>query len=129
MLFNRLLFVKFIKYSFVGIICTGIYFISMFIIIEFLNREPVFAATISFLIMTIFSYTLNKKYTFGGKYSHQQLLRFLVVSLVGFILNFVIIYTVVNILSLHYSIGEVVTILVIPLVNFTLNNLWTFKKR
>jgi putative flippase GtrA len=36
-------------------------------------------------------------------------------------------YLVVTILSLHYSIGEIVTTLVIPIINFILNNYWTFK--
>ncbi|PGT84443.1 hypothetical protein COD11_11065 [Bacillus sp. AFS040349] len=98
----------------------------MFIFVEFFYQEPVIGASISFFIMTLFSYLLNKKYTFGGKYSHQQLLRFLVVSIIGFTLNFVIIFTVVNVLSFHYAIGEIVTVLVIPLINFTLNNIWTF---
>ncbi|MFV2045910.1 GtrA family protein [Metabacillus litoralis] len=127
MTLNRLFIIKFIKYSFVGIICTLIYFLSMFIFVEFFHQQPVIGASISFIIMTLFSYLLNKKYTFGGKYSHQQLLRFLVVSIIGFTLNFVIIFTVVNVLSFHYAIGEIVTILVIPLINFTLNNIWTFK--
>ncbi|WP_313958737.1 GtrA family protein [Bacillus sp. X1(2014)] len=79
------------------------------------------------MIMSFISFLLNKKYTFGSDFSYNQLLRFLVVSVIGFTLNFVIMYLVVNVLSLHYSIGELITTLLIPIINFILNNYWTFK--
>ncbi|TXC92984.1 GtrA family protein [Metabacillus litoralis] len=126
MTINNLTF-KFIKYSFVGIICTLIYFISMFLFVELFKKDPVISATTSFIIMTVFSFLLNKKYTFGGVYSHQQLLRFSIVAGIGFTLNLIIMYGVVHLLSLHYIVGEITTLLIIPIVNFTLNNIWTFK--
>jgi putative flippase GtrA len=127
MLLKKDIITKFITYSFVGVICTLIYFISVFIIVERFGQNPVYGSTLAFIIMTVFSFLLNKKYTFGGEFTFRKLLRFLMVSLIGFILNFGIMYTVCEMLSFHYSIGELVTILVIPLVNFTLNNFWTFR--
>ncbi|WP_226666390.1 GtrA family protein [Metabacillus litoralis] len=126
MILNNLTF-KFMKYSFVGIVCTLIYFLSMFIFVETLDKDPVLGATISFTIMTFFSFLLNKKYTFGVVYSHQKLIRFSIVSIIGFTLNFIIMYIIVHMLSLHYFLGELTTLLIIPVVNFTLNNIWTFK--
>lgn len=117
---------KFLRYGMVGIVCTSIYFLSMFICVEVLSTEPVSASTISFIIMTIFSFLLNKKYTFGGAYSHSQFVKFSTVAFIGFIMNFGLMYSIVTILSLHYLIGELVTVLVIPFVNFFLNNYWTF---
>jgi len=127
MLVEKLPIIKFIKYSFVGIFCTGIYFLCMFLLVELSGENPVFSAMIAFLIMTICSFYLNKRFTFGGAYSHQKLLRFTIVAIIGFSLNFIIMYTVVNLLNFHYLIGEMVTILVIPFVNFCLNHYWTFK--
>lgn len=127
MLLNKDILMKFITYSFVGFICTLIYFISVFIFVELFDKDPVYGSTMAFIIMTVFSFLLNKKYTFGGEFTFNKLFRFIIVSLMGFILNFGIMYTVCEVLSFHYSIGELVTILVIPLVNFTLNNYWTFK--
>jgi putative flippase GtrA len=77
--------------------------------------------------MSYFSFLLNRKFTFGSDFSYNKLLRFLAVSAVGFTLNFFIMFIVVNGFSLHYSIGELVTTLVIPIINFLLNNYWTFK--
>lgn len=127
MLVRKELFLKFIKYSVVGCISVLIYFLSVFILVELFDKDPIFASTFSFIIMTYISFLLNKKFTFGSDFSYNQLLRFLVVSAIGFILNFCIMYLVVNILSLHYVIGELITTLIIPIINFILNNYWTFK--
>ena len=126
MLLSKELFIKFIKYSVVGCISVLIYFLSVFVLVELFDKDPIFGSTLSFIIMTFFSFLLNKKYTFSSDFSSNILLRFLVVSAIGFTLNFVIMYLVVNVLSLHYSIGELITTLILPLINFILNNYWTF---
>ena len=128
MLLTKELTLKFLKYSFVGIISTFIYFLCVFLLVELGNYEPVLGSAIAFIIMTILSFFLNVRYTFGSRIDRQKVWRFSVVSLVGFLLNFTLIYLVVHILHLHYIIGEFVTILVIPTVNFLLNNYWTFQR-
>ncbi len=89
--------------------------------------EPVMASAASFIIMTIVSFFLNVKYTFGSSVTGQKAMRFMAVSAVGFILNFLLMFFVVHILAFHYFIGEIVTIMVIPIVNFLLNNYWTIQ--
>lgn len=127
MLLRRELFLKFIKYSFVGCICTCIYFLSVFVLVERFQWDPVLGAALAFIIMTVASFFMNVRYTFGSSITQQKLLRFLMVSAVGFTLNFLLMFFVVHILSFHYLVGELVTILVIPIVNFLLNNYWTFQ--
>ncbi len=127
MLVSRELILKFIRYSLVGCISTIIYFLSVFILVELFHQDPLVGSSLAYLIMTLISFFLNKTFTFGSDFSHQKLLRFLIVSAIGFILNFSIMFLIVNVLSFHYAIGELVTILVIPITNFLLNNYWTFK--
>lgn len=127
MLISKELFNKFIKYSAVGCISILIYYLSVFVLVELIGKDPIFGTAVSFVIMSYFSFLLNRKFTFGSDFSYNKLLRFLAVSAIGFTLNFFIMYLVVNILSLHYSIGELATTLVIPIINFILNNYWTFK--
>jgi putative flippase GtrA len=111
----------------VGCISVLIYFFSVFVLVELFGRDPVFGSALSFAIMTYISFLLNRKFTFDSDFSYNQVLRFLVVSAIGFTLNFVIMYVVVNIFSLPYLIGELITTMVIPIINFILNNYWTFK--
>lgn len=127
MLLSKELFHKFIKYGVVGCVSILIYYLCVFVLVELLGKNPLVGTAISFVIMSYFSFLLNRKFTFGSDFSYNKLLRFLAVSAIGFTLNFLIMYFVVNVLSLHYSIGEIVTTLVIPIINFILNNYWTFK--
>lgn len=127
MLVRKPIVQKFMMYSLVGCICTCIYFLSMFILVERIGKEPIISSIISFVIMTLFSFFLNMKFTFGGEFSKQKLWRFFIVASIGFTLNVVIMYTLVQVLSFHYLIGEIATTLTIPLVNFFLNHYWTFK--
>lgn len=129
MLIQRELFVKFFRYSFVGCITTCIYFLSVFVLVELFSYDPVIGSAIAFFIMTIVSFFLNVRYTFASSVTNQKLLRFFMVSAVGFILNFVIMFLIVHSLNFHYLIGEFVTILIIPIVNFLLNNYWTFQSQ
>lgn len=122
-------FQKFIKYSFVGCISTIIYFLSVFVLVEQFHFDPVLSSAIAFIIMTIASFFMNVRFTFGSNVTYQKLLRFLIVSTIGFILNFLLMFLIVHILSYHYLVGELVTILVIPIVNFLLNNYWTFQSQ
>ncbi|MFC7687336.1 GtrA family protein [Ureibacillus sp. GCM10028918] len=117
------------KYSLVGCISTLIYFLSVFILIEGMQVDPVLGSAAAFIIMTIVSFFLNVKYTFGSSITQQKALRFMTVSAVGFILNFILIFVTVRVFDFHYFIGELVTVLVIPIVNFLLNNYWTFQSQ
>lgn len=127
MLVRKPIIQKFMMYSLVGCICTLIYFLSMFILVERIGKEPIISSIFSFVIMTLFSFILNMKFTFGGEFSKQKLLRFFIVASIGFSLNFAIMYSIVQVLFLHYLVGEIITTLTIPLVNFFLNHYWTFR--
>ncbi|QVY62090.1 GtrA family protein [Cytobacillus gottheilii] len=127
MLLQRDLIIRFLKYSLVGCISVGVYFLSVFIFIEKYQWDPVIGSAAAFIIMTIVSFLINIRYTFNSRFTQRKLVRFLLVSLVGFLLNVILIFFIVHILSFHYFIGELVTVLVIPLVNFLLNNYWTFQ--
>ncbi|TSI10710.1 GtrA family protein [Lysinibacillus sp. BW-2-10] len=127
MLLQKEVSIRFLKYSLVGCICTLIYFISVFLLVELFHQEPLLGTAIAFIVMTVFSFYLNKRFTFGSNFSSKKLLRFFTVALVGFVLNFAIIFLIVNVMAFHYFIGELVTILIIPVINFILNNYWTFQ--
>lgn len=127
MLLQRYIVGRFIKYSFVGCISIGIYFLFVYIFIEKYCWDPVIGSAAAFILMTIVSFLMNVRFTFRSNFTYQKLFRFLLVSLIGFVLNFTLILLTVHVLSFHYLVGEIITILVIPLVNFSLNYYWTFQ--
>lgn len=116
------------SYLLVGCVSILFYFTSIFILVECFHQEPVLSSALSFILMTMISYFLNKRFTFNGDSSRRTFIKYVIVSGLGFVLNSTIMYVIIHIYSFHYSVGEIVTTLVIPIINFALNNYWTFKE-
>jgi hypothetical protein len=74
----------------------------------------------------LYKYTLTESLPLGATSLTINYFAFPLISR-WFHIYFLIMYLVVNVFSLHYSIGEVVITLVIPIINFILNNYCTFK--
>lgn len=129
MLLQRELVLRFIKYNVVGCFGIVIYFLSVYVLIEKYHWNPIVGSMTAFIMMTIVSLLLNVRYTFESRFTHQKVFRFLIVSFIGFVLNFMVMFLIIHILTYHYLIGELITILVIPMVNFILNNYWTFQAK
>jgi len=120
---------KVISYSFVGIIGTLIHFSTLVILVEAFKIDPLLSSGIGFILTVILSFVLNMKYTFKIKNRKKAhlFIKYLTTSIIGLMLNNCIMYYFVRILSLHYSIGQAVVVICIPIINFLINNYWTFK--
>lgn len=127
--FNKRSVEKVISYGFVGVIGTVVHFSTMVGMVELLEADPVFSSLVGFILTVVLSFFLNKKYTFKStsRDSTKLFVKYSMVSVIGFLLNFVIMYTTVHILTLHYSIGQIIVVIGIPITNFLLNNYWTFQ--
>lgn len=121
---------KLFLYGIIGLVGTLIHFSVLVLLVELFHLEPVLSSSIGFIVTVIVSFYLNRRFTFRTK-SNQTTVTFIkytVVSCSGFILNSVIMYGAVHILSLHYSIAQAIVVAVLPISNFLLNNYWTFKE-
>lgn len=121
--------VKLFTYGFVGVIGTAIHFSTLALLVEWFDQDPVFSSSVGFVLTVIVSFYLNKKYTFrvqAGKTS-SKFLKYVIVSSSGFVLNGLIMFLAVDVLSWHYFIGQSIVVVVLPVSNFLLNNYWTFR--
>lgn len=121
-------FLQFIRFGLVGIISTLTHMGTLIFLVELLEFNPIIASTVGFILAVIISYFLNYRFTFrvhGGHFHHFP--RYAVVCIVGFSLNTGIMFLTVNILKWWYVAGQICTLLVVPVSNFTLNKFWTFK--
>ena len=119
---------KFIRYIIVGLMGTIIHFSTVIFLVELVHLDPVISSCLGFILTVIVSYLFNRNWTFKSTANwNKQLIKYVVVSCIGFTLNLTIVYITVDILSWYYMYGQLCVIAVIPIVNFTLNNLWTFK--
>jgi putative flippase GtrA len=122
--------VKLLSYGLIGVIGTLIHFSILVLLVELFHLEPVLSSSIGFIVTVIVSFYLNRRFTFRTKSSNTTVtfIKYTVVSCSGFILNSAIMYCSVHILSLHYSIAQVIVVVLLPISNFLLNNYWTFRE-
>ena len=124
-------FNKLIAYGIIGLLGTLIHFTSLVFFVEIINLDPVLSSSIGFILTIIVSFILNKKFTFKVKTRSNSILfiKYTIVSFTGFFINSLIMYSTVHLLSIHYSIGQAIVVIVLPISNFLLNNYWTFYEK
>ncbi|TFI55834.1 GtrA family protein [Mastigocladus laminosus UU774] len=120
---------KFIRYAIVGVLGTSLHTGVLVLLVEVFSTPPLLSTSAGFIASFIASYLLNYKWTFRSKGKHiNTLIRYSAVSLSGFILNLTIMFLIVDIFSLWYMIGQIISIIVVPVSNFILNSRWAFKR-
>lgn len=115
------------KYIVVGLLGTATHLSLLYFTVEFFLFSPLLGSSIAFVWVVIQSYLLNKNWTFENDKKHSSTLpRYLIVSGIGFLGNFLMMYVLLNIFGLWYMLAQILTALVIPVINFLLNKHWTF---
>jgi len=116
------------RYAVVGMIGTVVHIGSTMILVEFLMVNPVTASIIGFVLTVLLSFYLNSCWTFGVPASDaSRLIKYATVSLLGLLLNTLIMYLTVEVFVLDYRVGLVLLVLIIPVHNFSWNYLWSFR--
>lgn len=84
--------------------------------------------TISFICALLNSFFLNKHFTFrvSGRISHSQVLRFTLITALGFFANVIIPSILVSILSLHTALSGVVIANIAALIGVGISLLINF---
>ncbi|MCB2354969.1 GtrA family protein [Clostridium estertheticum] len=117
-----------VRYGLVGLLGTTIHFGSLILLVEFANFDPVLGSALGFLLVLVISYILNRTWTFQSKSRNlRQFLIYSIVSLIGLGLNSTIIFISVHLLKWNYLYGQCLVVLVVPVSNYLLNSLWTFR--
>jgi putative flippase GtrA len=99
-------------------------------LVEWVNLRPVYASVPAFLTAVGVSYVLNYRWTFQATGPHQVLLpRFVLVAVIGLVLNLFITYLFVDQAQLWYGYALMAIILVIPITTFVLSRFWVFHQR
>lgn len=117
-----------IRYAIVGVLNTVIHFLGTAFCVELYLLSPVPASIVGFALAVVVSFVLNRNWTFSIKdRSLERLARFSLVSVVGLLLNTLIMYFSVEILQVHYFFGLLFVLVVVPPSNFFLNLFWSFR--
>ena len=121
---------RFIKFGLVGVLNTSINWI-VFIILNMLGMYYIFSNIIAYSLSTLNSYIWNSKW--GFKYSGDDVkettAKFIILNIIGLILNTCILYILVDIIGLNKIVSLIITTVIVMILNYFINKLWVFKKK
>ena len=112
---------KIIRFIVVGGIATIIDFVCLYIFKEFLNFNVILANTLSFIISVTYNYIASITWVFDtnkNKNKKIQFILFIIFSIVGLIINNIILYILTDKLNIYYLISKVVATLIVMIFNF-----------
>ncbi len=120
-----------IKFLVVGATSAAINFLFLYFLTEWLGIWYLFSAVLGFIVAAAFNFLVNKFWTFSslgkGKKALNQLLKFLVISVSGLIINTLVIYCLTEFIEFDYRLSWVFACAVVTVWNFCFNKFWTFR--
>lgn len=125
------IFWQFIKFGIVGLSSTVIDWGIYLILTRYLHAFYLIAKVISFLMAVVNSYIWNRRWTFkvGERPEIREFSKFLMVSLVGLILNALIMYFMVGYCHINDIISLTVATVIVVFWNFSSSRFWVFKEK
>ncbi len=121
---------KFIKFCLVGSLGLFIDFSSTYFLKEKWHFNKYLANSIGFCLAVLNNYVLNKFWTFQDINPEflSQGTKFLVISIIGLLLNNQIIYLLINKGKYSFYFSKLIAILIVVFWNFLANYLYTFSE-
>lgn len=121
---------SFVKFGIVGVLNTLINWI-IFIVLSASGIYYIISNVIAYTVATINSYLLNAKWVFnnGDNYTKETTIKFIILNLIGLVLNTVILYVLVDILNIRKVIAMIIATIIVMIINYFVNKLWVFKSK
>jgi putative flippase GtrA len=121
--------IKFFKFGLVGFSGLVIDFSVTWICKEKLLFNKYLSNSFGFLFGVVNNYFLNKYFTFHNNDNHvaTQFLSFLIISIIGFLLNTSFLYLLQKNTKINFYVCKVIVTVIVFVWNFTANSLYTFK--
>lgn len=127
------LFLQIVKFGFVGAIAFVIDYGLMVLLTEVFNIYSLISAAISFTVSVIFNYIASVKWVFDvdneKNSKSKQLIVFIILSVIGLIINELIMWVMDVKFSIHYMISKLVATFVVMVWNFITRKLFLEEKR
>jgi putative flippase GtrA len=119
---------RLVRYGVSGLASAATQYGVLVLLVEGFHVWPVGASTAGFVASIVVSYVLQRRWVFRSAASHAAAgSRFLAVTAVAFALNAGILWCGTEVLHGPYPVVQAVALVTIPVVNYTLNSLWTFR--
>ena len=115
------LLVQIFNFGIVGIIATVIDFLFLYLFRDICHLPLLFSNTLSFCISVIYNYWASMTFVFDvnkDKSKKRNFVLFIIFSVIGLILNDIIVWFVSEKLSIYYLISKVIATIIVMIFNF-----------
>lgn len=112
-------------FALIGVANTLVHGAILVVAVEWVALEVTAAHLVAFCVANIFSYLMNSWLTFKAALSLSRYARFFLASLLSLGLTLLLAWGT-DIYGLHYLLGFVLIVVVVPLLSFAVMKFWTF---
>jgi putative flippase GtrA len=117
-----------VRHLIVGGSGTAGYFIFVALLVEKMAVPPVLSVMIGYSVLALYTYLVSRRWVYHTNSKHlPTIFRFLVLLMLGFVLNTGIMYFVTESLAQSYLWGLFGSAAIVPATNFAISYLWVFK--
>lgn len=112
---------KIVNFGLVGVVATAIEYILLVILKEVFQVEVLMASGIAFTVSLCFNYVLSIKYVFVNKKEMskaKEMSGFFITAIIGLALNQLIMFVLIDLLSLYYLLSKVIATGIVMTWNF-----------
>lgn len=109
------------KFGVVGFLCFFIDYFVLFAATEILGINYLISSGISFSVSVIINYILSTKFVFQTKQDTNKMKEFMVfviLSLIGLLINQIIMWITVEKVSIYYMLGKIIATAIVMVYNF-----------
>jgi putative flippase GtrA len=122
------LFTQLLKFGVVGIIATVLDFLFLFLFTDVFGMYYLLSAAISFVLSTLFNYVASMRFVFKSKFSKdeksKELILFVILSVIGLLLNQFLMWFFVEKIALYYMTAKIVATFFVMAWNFISRKIW-----
>lgn len=121
------LFIQIFKFAIVGGTAFVIDFVFLYIFREFCQFSVLVSNTLSFCISVIYNYIASVRWVFDvnkEKNAKRQFVIFIVFSVIGLLLNDLIMWLSVDFLNIYYLLAKIIATFIVMIFNFVTRKLF-----
>lgn len=122
------LFTQLLKFGVVGIIATVLDFLFLFLFTDVFGMYYLLSAAISFVLSTLFNYVASMRFVFKSKFTKdeksKELILFVILSVIGLLLNQFLMWFFVEKIALYYMAAKIVATFFVMAWNFISRKVW-----
>ena len=118
---NKHLLIQIFNFGIVGVIATIIDFVFLYFLKDLCHFPLVLSNTLSFCISVLYNYWASMTFVFDvnkNKSKKRNFILFIIFSVIGLILNDIIVWFVSEKLSIYYLISKVIATVIVMIFNF-----------